>query len=91
MAVVTTRRGKLHASIRPEDILISREPPPSGTLNCLPGTITRIAGRGSVAYITVNVPPDFTCLVLHRSVEEMGLEEKQPVFITLQASAVNIF
>ena len=91
LAVVTTLRGRLHASIRPEDILISREPPHSSTFNSLQGTVTSIADRGSVAYITVNVPPEFTCLVLHRSLEEIGLEEKQKVFITLNASTVNIF
>ncbi len=91
VAVFTTRRGKLHASIRPEDILISREPPHSSTFNSLQGTITLIADRGSVVYLTVNVPPEFTSLILHRSLEEIGLEEKQKVFITLKASAVNIF
>ena len=91
LAVVTTLRGKLHASIRPEDILISREPPHSSTFNSLQGTITRIADRGSVTYLTVNVPPEFICLILHRSLAEIGLEEKQKVFITLKASAVNIF
>ncbi len=91
LAVATTLRGRLHASIRPEDILISREPLHSSTFNSFQGTITRIADRGSVVYLTVNVPPEFTCLILHRSLEEIGLEEKQKVFITLKASAVNIF
>ena len=91
LAVVTTRRGRLHASIRPEDILISTEPLHSGPFNSFQGTITHIADRGSVAYLTVNVPPEFTCLILHRSLEEIGLEEKQKVFITFKASAVNIF
>jgi len=91
LAVVTDRRGRLHASIRPEDILISREPLHSNTLNYFSGTITRIVGRGSVVYLTVNVPPEFTCLILHRSLEEMGLEENQKVFIAFKASAVNVF
>ncbi len=91
LAVVTTRRGRLHASIRPEDILISREPLHSSPSNSFQGTITRIADRGAVAYLTVNVPPEFTGLILHRSLKEMGLEEKQKVFITFKASAVNIF
>ncbi len=91
MAGVTARRGRLHASIRPEDILISREPLHSSTFNSFQGTITRIADRGSVVYITVNVPPEFTGLILHRSLEEIGLEEKQKVFITFKTSAVSIF
>ena len=91
LAVVTTRRGKLHVSIRPEDILISREPLDSNTSNNLEGTITRIADRGTIVYLTINVPPEFSCLILHRSLEEMGLEEKQRVFITFKVSDVNIF
>ncbi|MBI4181188.1 MAG: ABC transporter ATP-binding protein [Chloroflexi bacterium] len=91
LAVNTQRRGKLHASIRPEDILISREPLHSDTTNSLPGTITHIADRGSVVYLTVNIPPEFTCLILHRSLEETGFREKEKVFITFKTSAVNIF
>jgi len=91
LAVVTTLRGRLHASVRPEDILISREPLHSSTLNSFPGTVTHISDRGSVVYVTVNVPPEFTCLILHRSLEEMGLKEKQKVFIAFKASAINVF
>ena len=91
LAVVTTRRGRLHASIRPEDVLISREPLHSNPFNSFQGIITHIANRGSVVHLTVNVPPEFTCLILRRSLEEMGLEEKQQVFITFKASAVNVF
>jgi len=91
LAVVTTRQGRVHASIRPEDILISREPLHSNALNSLQGTITRIVDRGSVIYINVNIPPEFTCLILRRSLKEMSLREKERVFITFQASDVNVF
>ncbi len=91
LAVVTTLQGRRHVTIRPEDILISREPLKSEVVNSLPATITRISDRGTMAYVTVNVPPEFTCLIFHRSLEEMGLEEKQKVFITFKVSAVNTF
>ncbi len=91
LAVVTTQRGRLHASIRPEDIIISREPLHSSTSNSLQGTITRIADRGSVIYVTVKVPPEFTCLILRRSFKEIGLMEKEKVFITFEASDINVF
>ncbi|MFC1899550.1 ATP-binding cassette domain-containing protein [Chloroflexota bacterium] len=91
LTVETTLRGKRHASIRPEDISISKEPLNSNTVNSLPGTINHISDRGSIVYIHVNVPPEFTCIILHSSLEEMGLEEGQKVHITLNISAVNIF
>ncbi len=91
LAVVTNLQGKLHASVRPEDILISAEPLHSSARNSFGGTITNIVDRGSTLYLTVNIPPDFICLVTRRSFEEMGLAEGQKVYITFKASAVHIF
>ena len=91
VAVSTQRRGSLKASIRPEDILISRGPPPSAIANCLQGTVTRIIDRGSAIYVKVKVPPEFTCLILRRSLNEIGLSEGQQVFVTFEASDVNVF
>lgn len=91
LAVATELRGRLHASIRPEDILISPESLHSSARNSFAGTITHIADKGSTLYITVNLPPDFICLVTRRSFEEMGLGEGQKVYITFKASAVHIF
>jgi len=91
LAVFTSLRGRRHASIRPEDILISREPLDSHTENSLSGTITRISDRGSIAYVWVNVPPEFTCLILHPSFEEMSLEEGGRIYIGFNTSAVNVF
>jgi len=91
LAVATDLRGRLHASVRPEDILVSPEPLLSSARNSFCGTITHIADRGSTFYLTVNLPPDFICLVTRRSLDEMGLAEGQKVYITFKASAVHIF
>ncbi len=91
LIVVTDLRGKLHASVRPEDILISPEPLRSSARNSFCGTVTSIADKGSTLYLTVTLPPDFICLVTRRSFEEMGLAEGQKVYITFKASAVHIF
>ena len=91
MDVATPLRGKRHASIRSEDILMSKEPLDSDAVNSLQGTVTHISDRGSMAYVWVDVPPEFICLVLHPSFEAMCLEEGQKVYITFKASAVNIF
>jgi hypothetical protein len=57
----------------------------------LPGTITRISDRGSIAYVWVDVPPEFICLTLRPTLEEMGLEEGQPVYLGFKKAAVNVF
>jgi len=91
LVVVTDLRGKLHASIRPEDILISPQLFLSSARNRFAGTITHVADRGSTLYVTVNLPPDFVCLVTRRSFEEMELAEGQKLYITFKASAIHIF
>ena len=91
LVVATDLRGKWHASIRPEDILISAEPFQSSARNSLCGAITNISDKGSTLYLTVTLPPDFICLVTRRSFEEMRLSEGQKVYITFKASAVHIF
>ena len=91
LAVVTELRGRLHASVRPEDMLVSKKLLVSSALNSLSGTITQVADRGSVIYLTVSVPPDFTCLITRRSYEEIGLGEGMKVYITFKAAAVHIF
>ncbi|MFC1921301.1 ATP-binding cassette domain-containing protein [Chloroflexota bacterium] len=91
LTVSTDLRGELRASIRPEDILISNEPLSSVYPNNLEGTITRITDRGTLIYVTVDVPPQFTCLMLRRSLKEINPEEGQKVFIGFEASDVNIF
>ncbi|MFQ5988044.1 MAG: ATP-binding cassette domain-containing protein, partial [Dehalococcoidia bacterium] len=91
LEVVSELRGKLHASLRPEDILISREPLRSSARNCLRGTTTHINDRGSTLYLTVSTPLDFICLVTRRSFEEMGLGVGEEVYITFKASAIHVF
>lgn len=91
LAVDTTLRGKKQASVRPEEIFLSREPLATDGVNCLPGTITRISDRGSIVYVWVDVPPEFTCVILHPLLQEMGLAEGQKIHITFNSSAVNVF
>ena len=91
LAVVTDLRGKYHASLRPEDILISHAPFHSSARNSFCGTITSITDKGAILYLTVTLPPDFICLVTRNSFEAMGLDEGNKVYITFKASAVHIF
>lgn len=89
--VATGAEGSCHASIRPEDILISTEPIRSSARNCFPGEITRINDKGSTLYITVSIPPELSCLVTRHSFEEMGLKEGKEVFVTFKASSIHLF
>ena len=89
--VVTDKEGSCHASLRPEDIILSLEPIRSSARNCFQGTITEILDRGSTLYVKVNVPPELSSLVTRHSFEEMELEENKQVFVTFKASSIHLF
>ncbi len=91
IAVVTSLDGEAHASIRPEDIILATEPLHSSARNAFRGRIVHIENRGTLVYVTVRVPPDFTCVITRRSLEEMALREGREVYIAFKASAVHVF
>ena len=91
LIATTDLRGKVHLSLRPEDILLSKEPLRSTARNSLLGVVTGIADRGAVIYVTVTVPPDFISLITRQSFEELELRKGVRVWITFKASAIHVF
>jgi molybdopterin-binding protein len=89
--IATDTEGTHHASIRPEDILISTEPIHSSARNCLVGTITRVLDKGSTLYVNVCVPPELSCLVTRHSFQELELSEGKRVYITFKATSIHLF
>ncbi len=91
LATVTELTGKVRLSLRPEDIIISKEPLHSTARNCIQGVVSDIAHRGAVVYVTVTLPPEFICLITRQAFEELELREEVSVWITFKASAVHVF
>jgi molybdenum ABC transporter ATP-binding protein len=84
-------QGEVRLSLRPEDILLSEERIRSTARNSLQGVVTDVRDRGSVVYVTVRVPPEFTCLITRQSMEELGIARGVQVWVTFKASAVHVF
>jgi len=102
---ITKSKGEVRLSLRPEDILISKEPLQSTARNSFQGTVSDVADRGSVVYVTVTLPPDFyptksailrgpldfICLITRQAFEELGLRKGVRIWITFKASAIHVF
>jgi len=91
LTVVTDLLGPAHASIRPEDIFVSTEPIRSAPRNSYQGSVLRIADRGTLVYVTVDVPPAFVCGVTRYTLEEMALRPGSKVHIAFKPSSVHVF
>jgi len=88
------REGPCHASIRPEDILVSDSATATfdeDGCNHFTAVVTQVVNKGSVVRVTVNLPPPLTCLLTRHSYQKMNLRVGQKVYLTLASSAVHLF
>ena len=85
------KSGEAFVSVRPEEILISKQPFKSSARNSLKGKIARIVNSGATAKITVDAGIPFNVMITKQSLENMELKEGTTAFITFKASAVHIF
>ncbi|RLD07587.1 MAG: ABC transporter [Chloroflexota bacterium] len=98
-ASISGLKGIVRASIRPEDILLSREPLRSSARNNFKGRVVEISDRGSFSYITVRIPSleqdgkdlNLIVLITRRSGDELALDLGQDIFAEFKASALHIF
>jgi molybdopterin-binding protein len=83
--------GEVYATVRPEDILISREPVQSSARNSFRGTITDIVNNGMVIRVTVDAGIPFVSVVTRQGYDHLQLSEGEEVYLTFKASAVHVF
>ena len=88
---VTYRTGECIVGIRPDDIIVSRQPLTSSMRNTLKGRISDFIDMGSLISLIVNVKSvTFVALITKRSFLEMGLKRGLDVYLSFKASAVHI-
>ena len=83
--------GEVYATIRPEDILISREPVRSSARNSFRGTVTDIVNNGMVIRVTVDAGIPFVSVLTRQGYDHLQLREGEEVYLTFKASAVHVF
>jgi molybdopterin-binding protein len=83
--------GEVYATVRPEDILISRERVRSSARNSFIGTVTDIVNNGMVIRVTVDAGIPLVSVLTRQGYDEMELKEGDEVYLTFKASAVHVF
>lgn len=89
-AVSNNKSGNVTLTIRPEDIILSREPVVSSAQNSLPGRIVNLANKGPVYRITIDSGIMLTAFVTPQSVEQMALNSGDNIWATFKSTAVHI-
>ena len=85
--VVADRLGDCHAVVRPEDVLVSRDPLPAAR-NHLRATVERLERLGPVTYIHCDAGRHLVATVTSQGAESMGLASGIEVSLTIKATAI---
>jgi len=86
-----TAGREVFASVRPEDILISKVPLKSSARNSFHGKVEEIANGGIMVKVWVDVGIPFMVMLTRRGFEEMDLSKGDLVYLTFKATAVHVF
>lgn len=89
--LVTEERGKVNVAIRPEDIIVSKEPFVSSARNKFQGRVMEIANQGLLYKITIDAGVTLNSLVTSQSLAEMNIELGDTVWATFKSAAIHVF
>jgi molybdopterin-binding protein len=88
--VVAEREGPAHAVLRPEDLVLSREPIPGSARNRFAAAVSRVERVGPVSYVHLDAGCPLTAAVTSASAEELGLDTGVTVVVTVKATAIHL-
>jgi len=92
VSVVTEKRGNVHISIAPEDIILSHKEILSSARNSFKGTVEKIQIEKKIARITIFIDEDFeiVALITETSYRDMKLFIDSDVFLTFKSTSVKV-
>ncbi|MDO5844444.1 MAG: TOBE domain-containing protein, partial [Methanocorpusculum sp.] len=91
MRAVTTLCGTVSVSIRPEEIIVSKDKLQSSATNSFTGKITDITENDAEVFVHVDVGIVLAAAVTKQSLQRLGLKTGETVTLTFKATAVKVF
>jgi len=85
------KKGRVKVSIRPEDIIISKEKMRSSARNVFPGKITDIEDRGAITKFSIECGVPFVVVITRESFFDLKLNIGSEVYLYFKAGNVHLF
>ena len=83
--------GKVNATIRPEDIIVSKERLVSSARNSLSGKVVSVSEKGPLVFVTADCGTQLTAAITRESFRELRVTVGDTIYMTFKASSVNLF
>jgi molybdopterin-binding protein len=89
--VASDKLGKAKVSIDPREIIVSKEKFESSARNCLFGKVVSIIDEGNIVKLTADCGIKLVSQITHKSLEELGINVAQEVFLTFKTSSIRVY
>lgn len=90
LEIVAEREGPAHAVLRPEDLMLSREPLRGSARNRFAAVVSRVERVGPVSFVHLDAGRPLTAAVTTASAEDLGLQPGIDVVVTVKATAIHL-
>jgi len=87
----TGKTGEAYVSIRPEDVVLSKNSPKTTTRNVFEGIITEVSKRGYLTCLKVDIGVPITVLTTQSLCRDMKLTTGSAVYISFEEAKVHVF
>ena len=88
LELVAEREGPAHVLVRPEDLVLSAEPPPTSLRNRLAARVERLERLGPVTQVHLDAGRPLVAAITNQTADEMALQSGDQVWIGLKATAI---
>jgi molybdate/tungstate transport system ATP-binding protein len=88
---VEQKKGKVHVTVRPEDIILSNKRITTSARNVFEGKIKEISDRGALIRLNIEVGEPLTVFLTRQSFLDMELNVGKSVWAEFKATAVHLF
>ncbi|PIV70012.1 MAG: ABC transporter [Euryarchaeota archaeon CG01_land_8_20_14_3_00_38_12] len=85
------KSGKVNVSVRPEDIIISKERMKSSARNVLFGNVVEIKDKGAIIQLIVDCGLPFTAVITRQSFLDLNINIGASVYLYFKAGNVHLF
>ena len=89
--VDTPLEGQVKISIRPENIILSKETFISSARNSYKGKVTAIVNTGSKILVTVNIGIPINVFITAKSLKEMEIKEESEIYVVFKTMSVMVY
>ena len=88
---LTEKKGKVNFTVRPDEIMISKEKMQTSARNTIQGKVKEIIDTGSLIKLLVDAGELFTVYITRQSLYELNIFIGTSVWLYFKASAVHVF